>query len=250
MKKISATIITYNEERNIERCLRSLQDIADEIVVVDSFSTDKTKDICLKYNVEFYERAFKDYSDQKNWAIEKSTFPIILSIDADEEISSNLKKSILDVKNNWNYDGYYFNRMTNYCGKWIRHSGWYPNHQLRLWDKSKGSWVGIIHEKLNIPENNTSHLKGDLLHYSYYSFADHIAKINKFTDMQAQEMFEKGISVNTYKIVFRPIWRFLRHYIFRLGLLDGLSGFIISKHSAYGHFLKYIKLKQLYRNAR
>ncbi|MCB2194340.1 MAG: glycosyltransferase family 2 protein [Bacteroidetes bacterium] len=248
MKKISATIITYNEEKNIGRCLQSLQDVADEIIVVDSFSKDKTKDICLKYNVQFFERAFTDYSDQKNWAIEQTKYPIILSIDADEELSEKLKGNIFSVKNNWQADGYYCNRMTNYCGKWIKHSGWYPNHQLRLWDKSKGKWEGIIHEKLTVDKNKIFHLKGDLLHYSYSTYSDHLLKINKFTDMQARELFEKGKSATLFKIVIRPLFRFIRHYFFRLGFLDGLSGFIISKNSAYGQFLKFIKLKKLYQN--
>ena len=250
MKKISATIITYNEEENIERCLKSLQGVADEIIVVDSFSTDNTKDICLKYNVSFFERPFKDYSDQKNWAVEQSTYTVILSIDADEELSEKLKNNILEVKNNWQSDGYYFNRMTNYCGSWIKHSGWYPNHQLRLWDKLKGQWEGIIHERLNISNDSISPLRGDLLHYSYSNYSQHLIKIDKFTDMQARELFEKGKSISIFKIICHPFFRFIRHYFFRLGFLDGLAGFIISISSAYGQFLKYIKLKRLYKNAK
>ena len=140
--------------------------------------------------------------------------------------------------------------MTNYCGKWIRHSGWYPNHQLRLWDKSKGEWQGAIHEKLNIPKNTIAHLKGDMLHYSYSSYSQHVLKIDKFTNMQAQEMYEKGKSAPIVKIIYRPFLRFIRHYFLRLGFLDGFAGFIISIHSAYGQFLKYTKLKQLNNNAK
>lgn len=250
MKKISATIITYNEEKNIERCLKSLQEVADEIIVIDSYSSDNTKEICLKYNVSFFERPFKDYSDQKNWAIKQSTHPIILSIDADEELSEKLKKSILEVKNNWQFAGYYFNRMTNYCGNWIKHSGWYPNHQLRLWDKSRGQWEGTIHEKVNISKNSISHLKGDLLHYSYNSYSQHILQIDKFSNIQAQELFKKNKPVSVLKIILHPFSRFIRHYFFRIGFLDGFAGFVISINSAYGQFLKYIKLKQLYKNAK
>ena len=250
MKKISATIITYNEEENIERCLKSLNGIADEIIVVDSSSTDKTKEICLKYNVVFFDRDFIDYSDQKNWAIEQTNHQLILSIDADEEISDNLKKSIVKVKNNWEFDAYYCNRITNYCGKWIKHSGWYPNHQLRLWDKSKGRWAGAIHEKVNIPKTAISHINGDLLHYSYNSYSQHVLQIDKFSNTQAYELFNQKKNVSGFKIIFNPIFRFIRHYFFRLGFLDGLEGFIISINSAYGQFLKYIKLKQLYKNAK
>lgn len=249
MEKISATIITYNEEKNIERCLKSLQGVADEIIVVDSFSTDKTKEICLKYTVKFYERNFKDYSDQKNFAIKQTTNNLILSLDADEELSDELKKSIIQVKNNRKSDGYYFNRLTNYCGKWIKHSGWYPNHQLRLWNKEKGHWVGTIHETLSVPKNLTSHIKGDLLHYSYENFSQHLLKIDKFTDFQAKEMFDKHKSITCFEIICKPFFRFIRHYFLQLGFLDGLEGFIISIHSAYGQFLKYIKLRHLYKNA-
>jgi len=245
MEKISATIITYNEEKNIERCLKSLQGVADEIIVVDSFSTDRTKEICIKYNVSFFERAFTDYSDQKNWAIEQTKYPIILSIDADEELSEKLKESILTIKNNWQDDGYFFNRMTNYCGKWIKHSGWYPNHQLRLWDKSKGKWEGIIHEKITVDKNKITHIKGDLYHYSYHNYSQHILQIDKFSELQSKQLYEKGGGVSWFKIIFAPFIRFIRHYIIRFGFLDGSAGFIISVNSAYGQFLKYIKLKKL-----
>ncbi|MGE0089477.1 MAG: glycosyltransferase family 2 protein [Bacteroidales bacterium] len=247
MEKISATIITYNEERNIERCLKSLQGIADEIIIVDSYSNDGTKEICQKYNVHFFEHKFKDYSDQKNFANELTQNNLILSIDADEELSDTLRKSILEIKKNHKYDGYYFNRMTNYCGKWIKHSGWYPNHQLRLWDKLKGKWEGTIHEKLTIPKNNAIHIQGDLLHYSYESFSQHLLKIDQFTNFQALEMYKKHRKAGISAVIFKPAFRFLRHYFLRLGILDGYEGYIISKQSAYGQFLKYIKLKHLYK---
>ncbi|HSH51791.1 MAG TPA: glycosyltransferase family 2 protein [Bacteroidales bacterium] len=249
MEKISATIITYNEEKNIERCLKSLQGVAEEIIVVDSFSKDKTKEICLKYNVQFFARNFKNYSDQKNFAIKQTKYNLMLSIDADEELSDELKKSIIHIKSNRKSDGYYFNRITNYCGKWIKHSGWYPNHQLRLWNKEKGQWVGIIHETLSVPKNSTTHIKGDLLHFSYENFSQHLLKINTFTDFQAKEMFDNQKSVTFFKIICKPFFRFIRHYFIQLGFLDGLEGFIISIHSAYGQFLKYIKLRHLYKNA-
>ncbi|MFP4024068.1 MAG: glycosyltransferase family 2 protein [Thiohalospira sp.] len=249
MEKISATIITFNEEKNIERCLNSLQGVADEIIVVDSFSTDRTKEICQKYNVQFFERNFSDYSNQKNFAVEQTKYNLILSLDADEELSDELKKNIIQVKKQGKNDAYYFNRITNYCGKWIKHSGWYPNHQLRLWKKEKGKWVGIIHESLSVSKSLAIHIKGDLLHYSYENFSQHLLKIDKFTDFQAKEMYDKQESANCFKIIYKPFFRFFRHYFLQLGFLDGLEGFIISIHSAYGQFLKYIKLRHLYKNA-
>lgn len=244
MQKISATIITYNEERNIERCLKSLQGVADEIIVVDSNSTDKTKEICSQYNVKFFDREFKDYSDQKNWAVEQCQYPIILSIDADEALSENLKNSILSIKENWKADAYSFNRITNFCGKWIKHTGWYPDRQTRLWDKSKAKWEGIIHEKINIPKSSVSHLKGDLEHYSFYTIHQHIAQINKFSELKAEKLVQKGKKSSMLKIVFSPIFKFIKHYFIYLGFLDGFYGFVISANSAHSTFLKYVKLKQ------
>jgi len=140
MPKLSVVIITLNEEKNIGRCLESVKDIADEIVIVDSFSTDRTEEICLRYNARFIKHEFVGHIEQKNWAIEQASYLHVLSLDADEELSERLKKSILEVKGNWKHDGYYFNRLTNYCGKWIRHTSWYPARKLRLWDRSKGKW--------------------------------------------------------------------------------------------------------------
>lgn len=248
MKRISATIITYNEEKNIERCLKSLQGVADEIIVVDSFSNDRTKEICAKYNVSFFERKFKGYSDQKNWAIEQTTNDIILSIDADEELSEKLKNSILEVKNNWQLDGYFFNRMTNYCGKWVKHSGWYPDKQFRLWDKSMGKWnENKIHEKVQLElTSSTGFLKGDLLHYSFYSIHQHIAQINKYSELKADQLYLKGKKTNILKIIFKPLIKFLKHYIINFGFLDGFTGLVISTNSAHSEFLKQIKLQQKY----
>lgn len=245
MEKLSATIITYNEEKNIERCLKSLQGIADEIIIVDSFSTDKTKEICLKYNVKFFERDFKDYSDQKNWAVEQSNFPIILSIDADEELSEKLKNSISEAKLNRKFDGYYFNRMTNFCGKWIKHSGWYPDKQMRIWDKTKGSWRGKIHEKVHFGDKaSIGFLQGNLFHYSFYTIYEHIAQINKFSEIRAEDELAKGKKVSLFKIIFSPFIKFITHYFLKLGFLDGFYGFVICINSAHANFLRYSKLRQ------
>ncbi|MDR3188706.1 MAG: glycosyltransferase family 2 protein, partial [Prevotellaceae bacterium] len=188
MKKISAVIITYNEERNIARCLQSLQGVADEIMVVDSGSTDKTEEICRQLGVtSFIRHPFEGYVQQKNWAMEQATYSHILSLDADEALSDELKKSILEVKESWTADAYKFNRLTSYCGKWIRHCSWYPDVKLRLWDRRKGRWGGVNpHDKM-VMERDASviHLKGDLLHYSYHNVSDYILQVNKFTEIGA-----------------------------------------------------------------
>jgi heptosyltransferase III len=250
MIKISAVIITYNEEKNIERCLLSLKDIADDIVVLDSFSTDKTQVICQKYGVKFYQHPFNGYVEQKNRALEFAQHPIVLSIDADEVISPELKKSILKVKENWDADAYYFNRLTNYVGKWIRHGDWYPDCKLRLFDIRKGKWDGIlIHEKVKMDNGAiVKFLKGDLYHYSYYSIYQHVQQANKFTDIMADEYFKKGRKVNVFSYTIKPFWWFIKSYFIKGGLLDGYYGFVISMISAQANFLKFIKLKQLYKD--
>ncbi len=246
MPNISAVIITYNEEKNLERCIESVRDIADEIVIVDSFSTDRTKEICRNYELRFIEHKFEGHIQQKNWAITQAKYPHILSLDADEVLSDRLKESIKEVKENWTHDGYYFNRLTNYCGKWIRHCGWYPDRKLRLWDSRKGRWAGINpHDKFELDNGSTSrYLNGDLLHYSYFSIAQHIDQVNKFTEIGAMEALKKGRRSNFIKIIMKPSWKFFRDFILKLGILDGYYGYIISKISAHATFIKFVKLKE------
>jgi glycosyltransferase involved in cell wall biosynthesis len=249
---ISCIIITYNEEKNIERCIKALQEVADEILVVDSFSTDKTKEICLKYNTRFVENKFEGYNEQKNFAVELATYKYILSVDADEVVSDRLKKSILEVKNNWKADGYYFNRLTNYCGHWIKHGGWYPDQKLRLFDSRKGTFGGINpHDKYIMQEDaKIQYIKGDLLHYSYYTIAEHINQVNKFTETSAKEAIKRGKKSSILKIIFSPIWKFIRDYFLRMGFLDGYYGFIISVISSHTTFIKYIKIYELEQNTK
>lgn len=248
MIQLSVVIITLNEEKNIGRCIDSVKEIADEILVIDSFSTDKTREICEKKGARFIENSWGGYIDQKNYANKKASFPYIFSIDADEALSDELKASILKVKKVWQYDGYEMNRITNYCGKWIKHCGWYPDKKLRLFDKRKAKWTGHkIHEYVEMPKDaTTSFLKGDLFHYSYYSISEHMNQANHFSDLAAEALFEKGKKVNSIKLFFSPISRFIRDYFLKLGILDGFYGFVICQISAHATYLKYVKLKQLY----
>ncbi len=247
MIKISAVIITFNEERNIVRCLQSLDGLADEIVVVDSFSTDATGQLCKPFHTRFLQRAFEGYKQQKSWACQQAENEYILSLDADEVISEALRTSILSVKQDWKADGYYFNRLNNYLGKWIKHCGWYPDAKLRLWDRRKGAWSGInLHESVQMQANTTiGKLKGDLLHYSYYSTRQHLDQINKFTEIAAKEGLVKGKKSSLFIAIFKSIWKFKRDYIFKLGFLDGYYGFVICALSAYAVFIKYIKIREL-----
>lgn len=247
MVNISAVIITFNEEQNIVRCLKSLDGIADEIVVVDSFSTDNTEKLCSYPGVRFIKHAFEGHIQQKSWAVKQAEFDYVLSLDADEALSDSLRKSIAAVKNSWNSDGYTFNRLNNYLGKWIRHCGWYPDTKLRLWDRRTGDWGGINpHDKVILnPGSRISKLDGDLLHYSYFSTRQHLDQINKFTDIAAKEAESQGKKSSLFIATFKGIWKFKRDYIFKLGFLDGASGFVICVLSAYATFVKYIKIREL-----
>lgn len=250
MPKLSVVIITFNEEKNIARCIQSVQQIADEIVVLDSFSKDKTKEICLSFGVKFFEHAFDGHIQQKNRAITYATNNHVLSLDADEALDDTLIKSILAVKENFSFDGYYMNRLTNYCGNWVRHCNWYPDKKLRLWDNTKGHWTGTNpHDKYELFEGDkkTGHLKGDILHYSINSIADHYKQVEYFTTIASKAYFSIGKKAPLYKLVINPIAKFIDHYILHLGFLDGKTGFLVSKISAYATYLKYKKLRMLYK---
>jgi len=248
MIKLSVVIITFNEEKNIGRCIDSVVDLADDIIIVDSFSTDRTQEIATSKGARFVKQKFLGHIEQKNFAITQAKYPHILSLDADESLSEKLQKSILKVKENWQGDGYKMNRMTNYCGKWIKHCGWYPDTKLRLWDSRKGKWEGVNPHDKYIMEKQTKiiYLEGNIFHYSYYSILDHLKQTDKFTDISAKELLLKGKKPNYLKLIFSPIIKFLRDYFFNLGFLDGYYGFIICKISANATYLKYNKLKKLY----
>lgn len=245
--KLSVILITFNEERNIQRCLKSVLSVADEIIIVDSSSTDKTPEICKKFPVRFYNTTWMGYSATKNYANSWATYDYIFSIDADECLSDELVQDILEAKKNGFSGAYKMNRLTNYCGHWIKHTSWYPDTKLRIWNRKNGEWKGEIHEEIvftNAPF--ISHLKGDLFHYSYYSIEEHLAQTHKFTALSAQEMFNNGKKFKLYKMLLSPIARFTKDYIIHAGFLDGSFGFTVSRINAYAAFLKYYKLKKLY----
>lgn len=244
---MSVVIITFNEEKNIERCLLSVKEVADEVVVLDSFSKDATEEICTRHGVKFFQHAFDGHIQQKNRAITYASNHHVLSLDADEALDKELVSSILEVKKNFAKSGYYMNRLTNYCGHWVKHCGWYPDKKLRLWDRTKGEWRGINpHDKYEMFEGDkvTGHLKGDILHYSYFTVQDHYKQVEHFTNIAAKAYFDKGKKAPFYKLIVNPIAKFIDHYLLHLGFLDGKAGFQISRISAYATYLKYKKLKQ------
>ncbi|MDF2448911.1 MAG: putative glucosyl-3-phosphoglycerate synthase [Bacteroidota bacterium] len=228
----------------------SVKDVADEIVVLDSFSKDKTEEICKSHGVKFYQHVFDGHIQQKNRAITYATYHHVLSLDADEALDDTLKKSILEVKLNWTHDGYYMNRLTNYCGHWVKHCNWYPDKKLRLWDCRKGSWTGINpHDKYELTDGdtNTTHLKGDILHYSYYTIEDHYKQVEYFTNIASKAYVDAGKKAPLFKLLANPIAKFIDHYILHLGFLDGKAGYSISKISAFATYLKYKKIRDLYK---
>ena len=247
MPKISAIIITYNEELFIDKCLASIDGVADEIVVVDSFSTDATEEICKKYNVRFIKHAFEGYRDQKNFALQLATYKNILSLDADEALSDRLRESILAIKEKWVYDGYLFNRRNYYCGKWIRHSEWYPDRQLRLFYSDHGKWGKLnLHEKFLMSNGaKVGKMKGDLLHWPFITPQDHSDKMIKYSLIGAQEFHKAGRKANLFTPYIHLIWGFIRSYIIRGGFLDGRNGYLICSLYAKSTFNKYKKLRQL-----
>lgn len=247
--QISVVIITYNEEKNIARCLDSVKDIADEIIILDSGSTDKTKEIACTYsNVKFYTHPFDGHIQQKNRAKNLAGFDWVLSLDADEAIDDELKENLLKIKGKWQKDGYYMNRLTNYCGHWVKHSNWYPDRKLRLWNRHKGEWTGINpHDKFEMNEGDkvTGYLKGNILHYSYYTLEDHYKQVEYFTTIAAKAYYEKRIKAYPWNLIINPIAKFIDHYLLHLGFLDGVAGWHIARISAYAAYLKYKKIIQL-----
>lgn len=246
MIKLSAAIITLNEEKNILRCLDSINEVADEIIIIDSGSTDKTLEIAQRKGVTILYQNFLGHIEQKNYAISKCTHQYILSLDADEALSTELIKSILFIKSNWNHDAYSFNRLTNYCGQWIKHCGWYPDTKIRLFKKSKAKWGGVNpHDTLLVDSNDVNFIKGDLLHYSYYSIEDHKKQIEYFTDISSKALFENGKRANYLLLIFSPLAKFFQSYIIQMGFLDGRNGLIISWLSAGAKHKKFSKLFKL-----
>lgn len=252
MTHISAVIITYNEEQYIENCLTSLKKVADEIVVVDSFSTDGTEVICKKYNVKFIKHKFEGYVEQKNFAITQATYPHVLSLDADEALSDELVKSILVLKDKFDSDGYIFNRSNNYCGHWMKHSRLYPDKQLRLFDSRKGKWMGPNpHDRFILDkESKSCRIKGDILHWNFRTYEEHIEKMNKFSTIAALEAFKAGKKSGPFTAILHSSWGFFRSYFLNIGFLDGYEGYMSCSLSAYTSFLKYAKLRQLIKKSK
>lgn len=249
--KLSVVIITYNEERNIERCLKSIMDLADEVIVVDSFSTDETITICKKYNVPVVQRKFDGYGNQKQFATEQANFDYVLSLDADEELSTELKESILAAKENLVYDCYSFNRRNFCCNKAIRFCGWYPDKQIRMFNKQILNWNDrSVHELIEVSNKQTIfHLSGDLNHYTCSSIGEQQKKWEKYARISADIVAKKGKSISCVTPSVKYCFVFFKTYVVKLGLLDGYYGFEISRNSAKSSFYKYALARKVIRES-
>lgn len=246
---ISAVIITHNVVDTIGACLEALKKVCDDIVVMDSFSDDGTVVVCQKMGVRLIPQEWLGYSQTKNLGNELAKNDWILSIDSDEVLSEELINTLnsLEIKNGHVYS---LDRLTNFCGKWIYHSGWYPEWKIRLFNKNEVKWQGdFVHETLNTPAGFVEEkLKGKLFHYSYKDKEDHLLRIKKYAKLSAQERFEKGKRATFIKIYFSPITRFFRTYFLRKGFLDGKEGWLIAWRGAYMVKLRYTILQELCRS--
>lgn len=249
MNKLTVVIITYNEEENIARCLDSVKTIADETIVMDSFSTDRTREIAQQSGAQVHTRIFDTYGKQKNAAHALATHEYILSLDADEALSKELSASIALAKNNFTADAYTMNRVNYYCGQPVRTCGWYPDTKIRLFRKNKAQWdEALVHEQLRVPSGGSlAHLSGDLLHYTYPTKQSMIEQCDKFATIAAQQLRAKPLWYLRMKMLFSPPVKFIRNYVWNLGFTDGATGWTICYHQSREVFLKYfraMKLKQ------
>jgi len=243
MIKISAVIITQNEELNIGRCIDSLKSVADEIVVIDSHSIDKTCEIAEEKGARIVKHPFKSHIDQKNYAVTQTTHDIVLSLDADEYLSEELTKSILQVKEKWTHEAYRMNRLSNYGGKWIRHGNWYPDQKIRLWNKRKGLWGGENpHDKVILKKGiKVKHLRGDLLHRAYVDASETLSKVQRYSDIFASENVGRRSS-SSLLIIAHSSFAFFKSFILKRGLMDGFEGLMVAMAVSNHVFYKYAKL--------
>ena len=243
--KISATIITYNEERNIARAIESLRS-ADEIVVVDSGSSDRTVEIAQNLGVRVIEHQWLGYAGQKNYAAEQASHDWILAVDADEALSEMLEAEIWQVKKNGpRFDAYSMPRLAQYLGKWILHSGWYPDRKVRLYDRRKAKWVGkYVHESVEV-NGSVGRLDANLLHYTCQSLSEHLRTMDRYTTLAAEELVSQKRQIGWYQLALDPVWTFFSTLVLKRGFLDGMEGMAIAWMGALYQFLKFAKARNM-----
>ncbi len=244
-ENLSVTIVTLNEEKNIRDCLESIK-WADEIIVVDSGSTDRTLEICREFTDMLYINPWPGMNEQKRLAAEKATNQWILNIDADERITDELKKEICDILKNPAFDGYRFSRKNYFLGRWMKHGGWHPDYVLRLFRKDAACYKGIDpHDKVIIKNGRAGTIKAPLLHYTYTSLSQYFARQNSYLTEAAIERFKNNKTVSPFSIPFRMIWKFIETYILKRGFMDGFHGLIAAMGAAFSTYQKYAKIWEL-----
>lgn len=245
MNPLSVCIIAQNEQENLPRVLQSVQSVADEIIVVDGGSTDRTAEIARDGGAKVFFRAFTNHADQKNYAASLAANEWIFLLDADEELSEELKRSVQEWKRSApQFEVYEMSRLTWYLGAWIRHSRWYPDWQRRIYRRDKASFGGVIHSALRYG-GPIGRLPGDLLHYTIRTFPEHEAKLEKYTTAIAQEMFDQGRRSWRAAMWLAAPWSWIHHFVLGAGFLDGRRGALIAKMAARGVRLKFQKLGRL-----
>jgi glycosyltransferase involved in cell wall biosynthesis len=248
MEPVSATLITYNEEVNIEEALQSLA-WADEIVVVDSGSTDATLEICRRYTGRIFHRSWTGFVDQKNYAVSQAAHDWIIALDADERIGSKLASEINDLRRaGFHKAGYRMPRVAYFMGRWIRHGDWYPDYQLRLFDRRRSLWRGgRVHESVRV-EGTPGLLRGEIQHYTYRSLSDYLRRLETYSTLAARDYQADGRKASLAKMLGNPCAAFLKGYLVKRGFLDGAPGLMVAIMGAVSVFFKYAKLYELQRN--
>ncbi|MDZ7640145.1 MAG: glycosyltransferase family 2 protein [Bryobacterales bacterium] len=243
--QISATIIALNEERNIARAIESLR-CCDEILVVDSGSTDRTCEIAQQHGAKVIEANWLGYAAQKNYAASLASHEWILSIDADEALSEGLEAEIWQLKKSGPaVDAYEFARLAQYLGRWILHSGWHPDRKVRLYRREKAQWEGeFVHESVRV-SGSVGRLDGNLLHFTCESLTEHVKTMNRYTTLAAQEIAARRMRVSWMRLFLDPPLTFFKTFILKQGFRDGLEGFIIAYMAATYNFLKYAKARMM-----
>jgi glycosyltransferase involved in cell wall biosynthesis len=242
---VSVYVLTTNNRRTIEQCLKSLS-WAQELVVVDSFSQDGTYDLCKQYADKIFQRKWTGHREQYQYAADLTTRDWIMFVDADEEIPPELAEEIgIALKGKeGDFDGYFVYRRTYYLGRWIRYGGWYPDGEIRLYRREKGRWEGGLHAKL-VVDGKIGVLRNQYHHYTYGNISDQIQTIDKYSQIAAEDLYQRGDKFSFFRLLFHPLFRFIKEYLLKSGFRDGLPGFIIIISTMYYVFIKYAKLWEM-----
>ena len=242
MEKISVYVLTFNNERTIERCLKSLR-WADEVVIVDSYSTDDTLEICRRFTDKVYQRQWTNHQEQYQHAADLTTNRWVMFVDADEEIPPALAREVREElgRNNVEWDGYIAHRRTYYLRRWIKYGGWYPDYEIRLYDRNKGQWEGGLHAKVTV-DGRLKTLKNRYHHYTYRDISDQIQTIDRYSQIASEDMMQGGKRFSLVHMLLNPPFRFIKEYIFKRGFLDGIPGLVIIVSTMFYVFIKHAKL--------